>query len=143
MPEADQDLSTNETDAHPWGAEATPYEARGGDEGVRSLADRFYDTIDDQSPALRAMLPKSLEGSKEKFYEYLSGWTGGPQLYVAKRGHPRLRMRHLPFPIGSDEVAEWLRCMTVALDAEGVDGPLRSFLDERFMAVAHHMQNQP
>lgn len=114
----------------------------GGDGPVRSLAERFYATVDGESPSLRAMLPNRLDGSIEKFYEYLSGWLGGPQLYVAKRGHPRLRMRHLPFPIGSAEVEEWLRCMGLALDAEGVEGQLRAFLDDRFGAVAHHMQNQ-
>ena len=88
------------------------------------------------------ILPADLSVSKQKFYEYLSGWLGGPQLYVAKRGHPRLRMRHLPFPIGIDEVHEWLRCMGRALDAESIDGTLRAFLDERFDAVAHHMRNQ-
>jgi hemoglobin len=106
------------------------------------LAETFYATIDDQSPSLRTMLPNRLEGSIEKFYEYLSGWLGGPQLYVAKRGHPRLRMRHMPFPIGSFEVDEWLRCMTLTLDARGVEGALRSFLDERFANVAHHMANR-
>ena len=127
---------------NPWGEQKTPYDALGGDESVRALAERFYDIIDAESPTLRAMLPADLSVSKQKFYEYLSGWLGGPQLYVAKRGHPRLRMRHLPFSIGIDEVHEWLRCMGSALDAEGIDGTLRSFLDERFHAVAHHMRNQ-
>ena len=109
---------------------------------MRALADRFYDVIDDGSPTLRAMLPADLSVSKQKFYEYLSGWLGGPQLYVEKRGHPRLRMRHMPFPIGIAEVHEWLRCMGIALDGEDVSGQLRGFLDEQFSAVAHHMRNQ-
>lgn len=109
---------------------------------MRTLAVRFYDVIDAESPVLREMLPRRLDGSKQKFYEYLSGWLGGPQLYVAKHGHPRLRMRHMPFSIGATEVAEWLRCMQAALDAEGVEGRVRSFLDERFSAVAQHMVNQ-
>jgi hemoglobin len=128
--------------SNPWGNATTPYVELGGDAAVRGLAATFYATIDEQSPPLRAMLPKRLEGSIEKFYEYLSGWLGGPQLYVAKRGHPRLRMRHLPFPIGSFEVDEWLRCMGITLDACGVDGPLRAVLDERFATVAHHLRNQ-
>jgi hemoglobin len=127
---------------NPWGESATPYIELGGDEAVRGLSETFYATIDAESPPLRAMLPNRLDGSIEKFYEYLSGWLGGPQLYAAKRGHPRLRMRHLPFPIGSFEVEEWLRCMALALDARRVGGPLRLFLDERFATVAHHMRNQ-
>jgi hemoglobin len=128
--------------SNPWGEATTPYVALGGDTAVHALAETFYTTIDEQSPPLRVLLPKRLDGSIEKFYEYLSGWLGGPQLYVEKRGHPRLRMRHLPFPIGSFEVEEWLRCMALTLDARRVDGPLRDFLDERFSSVAHHMQNQ-
>ena len=132
----------SDSSEQPWGPASTPYEELGGDVGVRGLANEFYDVIDRESPRLRAMLPANIEGSKQKFYEYLSGWLGGPPLYVEKRGHPRLRMRHFPFSIGIVEVEEWLRCMTTALDNEGVTGGLRSFLDERFDAVAHHMENQ-
>ena len=128
--------------AQPWGDAATPYVAIGGESGTRALAEAFYDTIDAESPVLRAMLPVRLDGSKEKFFEYLSGWLGGPQLYVEKRGHPRLRMRHLPFPIGLSEVEEWLRCMGLAMEQVAVAEPLRSFLEERFTAVAHHMRNR-
>lgn len=126
----------------PWGDDATPYEALGGDAAVRALVDRFYDRVDATSSTLRAMLPRDDSGSRTKLYEFLSGWLGGPALYVEKRGHPRLRMRHFPFAIGDDEVAEWLRCMGEALDEGGVDGPLRSFLDEQFMLSARHLRNR-
>jgi hemoglobin len=75
-------------------------------------------------------------------YEYLSGWLGGPPLYEAKRGHPRLRMRHLPFAIEEQEADDWMRCMRGAFDHCDLGEPLRSFLDERFDAVAHHMVNR-
>ena len=127
---------------NPWGAAATPYEAFGGDERVRLLADTFYDVVDATAPTLRAMLPKNDSISRDKLYEFLSGWMGGPQLYLEKRGHPRLRMRHFPFAIGLPEVEEWLRCMGEALDTVGVDGDLRVFLDERFDHSARWMQNQ-
>ena len=127
---------------NPWGGASTPYLELGGDAGVRGLSETFYATVDVESPTLRAMLPRDLSGSTQKFYEYLSGWLGGPQLYVEKHGHPRLRMRHLPFPIGTFEVEEWVRCMGLALDALDVNGQLRDFLDERFSAVADHMRNQ-
>ncbi len=127
---------------NPWGDAATPFAAIGGAERVRLLADIFYDTVAATAPALRAMLPRDDSVSREKLYEFLSGWMGGPQLYIEKRGHPRLRMRHFPFAIGPDEVAEWLRCMGAALDELGVDGPLRTFLDERFSHSAHWMQNR-
>jgi hemoglobin len=127
---------------HPWGREATPYEAIGGDAAVRSLVEAHYDRIDGTAPSLRAMLPADDSGSRQKLYEFLSGWLGGPPLYVAKRGHPRLRMRHFPFPIGEAEVAEWLRCMGEALDEQGIEGDLRAFLDEQFSLSAHHLRNR-
>ena len=127
---------------NPWGPEATPYEAFGGDDRVRELVERFYDRVDASAPTLRAMLPRDDTLSRQKLYEFLSGWMGGPQLYVNKRGHPRLRMRHLPFPIGNDEVLEWLRCMNEALDELEITGTLRAFLDERLEVSAHWMRNQ-
>lgn len=126
----------------PWGAAATPYDEIGGDAAVRRLADLFYDRIDASAPVLRAMLPRDDSGSRAKLYEFLSGWMGGPNLYVEKRGHPRLRMRHLPFPIGREEVGEWLRCMGEALDELGVNGALRAYLDAQFTRSALWMQNQ-
>jgi hemoglobin len=126
----------------PWGHGETPYVEIGGADGVRELAEAFYDVIEDESPTLRAMLPASTRNTRRKFFMYLSGWLGGPPLYEEKWGHPRLRMRHMPFSIGPDEVSEWMRCMRRAMDRSGIEEPLRSFLDERFEPLALHMQNQ-
>ncbi len=130
------------TSPYPWGTAASPYEGLGGEEGVRRLAEVFYDRVDGSAPGLRAMLPRDDSGSRQKLFEFLSGWTGGPSLYVEKRGHPKLRMRHFPFAIGIEEVEEWLRCMTEALDEVGVDGELREFLDARFHQSAHWLRNR-
>lgn len=127
---------------HPWGDADTPYLELGGDERVRALSDAFYDVIEEESPGLRAMLPATTAVSRVKLYEYLSGWLGGPPLYTDKRGHPRLRMRHNPFSIGPVEAAEWMRCMTVAMDRIGVEGSIRSFLVERLEPLAVHMINR-
>ena len=70
------------------------------------------------------------------------GWLGGPQHYVQKHGHPRLRMRHAPFPIGDAERDQWLECMTLAMDELGLEGELRAFLDARFTQVADFMRNR-
>ena len=96
----------------------TPYEILGGAEGVRALVDRFYDLMDELPEAadIRAMHPEDLAESREKLYLFLSGWTGGPPLYMQKHGHPRLRARHLPFPIGIAERDAWMLCMTRALE---------------------------
>ncbi len=127
---------------HPWGNEATPYDAIGGDAGVRTLVEAFYDRIDAESPKLRAMLPRNDSGSRQKLFEYLSGWLGGPNLYVEKHGHPRLRMRHFPFAIGEAEADEWMRCMRLALDDAEISEPARTFLDTRLTPLALHMVNQ-
>ena len=128
--------------AHPWGDADSPYDEIGGEETVRALSDAFYDVIEEESPTLRAMLPASTKNTRRKLAMYLSGWLGGPPLYEEKWGHPRLRMRHLPFSIGSAEVDEWMRCMRIAMERTGVSEPLRSFLEGRFGPLALHMRNR-
>ncbi len=125
-----------------FGPNHTPYEAIGGETGVRTLAEAFYDRIRDDSPLLREMHPPDDSESREKFFEFLSGWLGGPQLYIAKRGHPRLRMRHMPFPIDEEAVDAWLGCMDSAMTDCGIEDPLRSFLTERFTHTAMFMRNR-
>ena len=130
------------TDGKPWGVAATPYEEIGGEDAVRRLVETFYDRIDAESAELRAMLPRDDTGSRQKLFEFLSGWLGGPQLYIERRGHPKMRLRHLPFAIGSSEAEEWLRCMGEAMNDCGLTGPLRDYLDVRFGQMATHMVNQ-
>ena len=128
---------------HAWGNEPTPFLALGGEEPIRAIVDRFYDIVDSDAPTLRAMLPADDAVSRQKLFEYLVEWTGGEDLYSSHRGHPRMKMRHMPFAIGEDEVAIWLTCMEQALDDNDVHGPVRTFLDDRLGALAVHMQNQP
>lgn len=125
-----------------FGPDNTPYDAIGGGEQVRALVDAFYDRVAGDSPLMKAMHPPDLTESREKLFEFLSGWLGGPQLYMQKRGHPRLRMRHAPFPIDGPAVEEWLRCMRGAMDDRGITGALRAFLDARFEHTARFMQNR-
>jgi hemoglobin len=123
----------------------TPYEQLGGDAGVRRLVDRFYDLVDSAPEArtIRALHATSLKASREKLYLYLTTWTGGPPVYTEKYGHPRLRMRHFPFRIGIRERDEWLWCMNKALSEQEIPENLRTFLRQRFQALADHMRNQP
>jgi hemoglobin len=132
------DPSTNNV----WGDEVTPYLSLGGADRVRELVEAFYDVIEAESPVLRAMLPVSTTGSRQKLFEYLSGWLGGPPLYTQKRGHPQLRMRHLPFPIGKPQADEWMRCMRKAMDQVDVEGPIRRFLEVKLEPLAQHMINR-
>jgi len=125
--------------------QATPYEMIGGDAGIRQLVDRFYDLMDasPEAATIRRLHAASLKASREKLYMYLTGWTGGPPVYVEKYGHPRLRARHLPFHISSRERDEWLWCMDRALDEQAMPDELRAFLREKLHALADHMRNQP
>ena len=127
-----------------YGPQHTPYDAIGGEEPVRALAKAFYSYMDSNPDyaGLRALHAPRLEEVEETFFEFLSGWLGGPQLYVQKRGHPRLRMRHAPFPIDESMRDQWLACMAEAMDSCGIEGEIRSFLDARFAHVADFMRNR-
>jgi hemoglobin len=120
------------------------YELIGGEAGVRRLIDRFYDLMDESAEAanVRALHATSLKASREKLFLFLTGWLGGPQLYVEKHGHPMLRARHLPFSIGTRERDEWLWCMKKALGEQEMPEELRVFLTQRFEALADHMRNR-
>lgn len=121
-----------------------PYELLGGDAGVRRLVDRFYALMDTvpEYHGIRKLHPEDLSGSAEKLYLFLSGWLGGPPLYVEKHGHPMLRARHLPFPIGIAERDAWLACMLQAMEDTGVEEPLRMALLKAFFGTADWMRNQ-
>src|SRR3954464_6187070 len=123
----------------------TPYELLGGDAGIRGIVDRFYDLMDSTPEAapIRRLHAASLKASRDKLYLYLMGWTGGPPIYVQQRGHPRLRMRHLPFTIGPRERDEWVWCMDQSLDEHDMPEWLRAELKEKLHALADHMRNQP
>jgi hemoglobin len=123
----------------------TPYQRIGGEPAVRALVQRFYELMDTLPEAygVRKLHAKNLSGSGEKLYLYLTGWLGGPQLYVEKFGHPRLRQRHLPFAIGGTERDQWLLCMRQAMQEQIDDAPLRAALDKALTDLADFMRNQP
>ena len=121
------------------------YELIGGETGVRKLVDRFYDLMD-QKPefsGIRKLHPDSLDSSRDKLYWFLSGWMGGPDLYVERFGHPRMRLRHLPFAIGISETNQWLNCMKMALQVTSLDEPVKLKLMEAFERIAEAIRNQP
>ncbi|GAA5218768.1 group II truncated hemoglobin [Corallincola platygyrae] len=125
--------------------EQTPYQMMGGAEAVRQLSDRFYDIMEQAPEAseLLAIHPQPMDSIRERFYEFLSGWLGGPGLFEQKYGHPRLRARHLPFKIDDEMRDQWMFCMNRALDIE-IDTPLlREQLRQAFSQLADHMRNQP
>ena len=122
----------------------TPFDWIGGEARVRALVDRFYDLMDIE-PAyrvLRASHGSTLEGARDKLFWFLSGWLGGPEHYQTRFGHPRLRMRHMPFSIGIEERDQWLACMAQAMTETGVDPVLRERLQESFFKTADWMRNR-
>lgn len=122
----------------------TPYQKIGGEAPVLALVKSFYDHMDSDAEfsTIRNLHPEDLARSRENLSDFLSGWLGGPDLFVQKHGHPRLRQRHAPFSIGETERDQWLACMAKAMDDNGVDGELRSFLETRFAHVADFMRNR-
>lgn len=121
-----------------------PFELLGGLDGVRTLVERFYDLMDTSPEAadIRRLHAPSLKRSREKLYEYLTGWTGGPPLYESKYGHPRLRGRHMPFAIGARERDQWLWCMDRALDEHPMPDSVRALLRPKLHHLADFMRNQ-
>ena len=119
------------------------YERIGGEVKVRQLVDIFYNYMDELPEAygIRKMHPRDLSGSRQKLFDFLSGWMGGPQLYVEKHGPPMLRRRHLPFPIDDSARDQWLMCMKLALADVVEHEALRNELYTAFVKVADHMRN--
>jgi len=122
----------------------TPYELLGGEAVLRNLVKRFYEIMDTlpEAKPLRDMHPTNLQGSEEKLFMFMSGWLGGPALFVEKYGHPRLRARHMPFQIRKAERDQWMICMVQAFEDVGVQEPLRSELLHSLLRLADHMRNQ-
>ena len=120
------------------------YDIIGGETRLRELVDRFYDLMDlePQFAALRAMHPPSLDGSRDKLFWFLSGWSGGPNHYIERFGHPRLRARHLPFSIASNERDQWLRCMALAMHELDMPQALQERLIHSFFQTADWMRNR-
>ncbi|MGH7439689.1 MAG: group II truncated hemoglobin [Polyangiaceae bacterium] len=124
----------------------TPFARLGGEAPVRALVERFYDAMTDLEPELARLHPcdnagRVVRASRDRFALFFIGWLGGPQDYIARHGHPRLRMRHARVPVDDRMAAAWMRCMRAAFDQCGVTGDVRAFLDARLGEVALFMRN--
>ena len=135
----DEDIETR-PDSGP-----TPFELLGGELGVRALVDRFYDlmAMDERFAGILALHPTPLDDSRDKLFWFLCGWMGGPDLYIERFGHPRLRARHLPYPIASTERDQWLLCMAQAMADCDVPDTLLDRLLQSFASTADWMRNRP
>ncbi|MBA3696528.1 MAG: group II truncated hemoglobin [Methylotenera sp.] len=117
--------------------------AESGTENIRKLVETFYDVMESDSKAkpIRAMHPADLTSAREKLFMFLTGWTGGPQLYIERYGHPFLRKRHLPFAIDESARDQWMYCMIQAMQQLGYDDKLMTKLAEQLYGVADFMRN--
>lgn len=123
----------------------TPYERLGGEDAVRRFTRRFYALMDrePEAAACRAIHPADLAGSEQKLFEYLTGWLGGPPIFVERRGPPMLRARHLHAPIAGPEIAGWLHCFRRAWDGSFDDPELSALILPQVEKLALHMRNRP
>ncbi len=124
--------------------QVSPFLQLGGETTVRTLVDRFYDLMDLEPGyrELRATHGTTLDDARDKLFWFLCGWLGGPDYFVQRFGHPRLKARHLPFKIGILERNQWLACMDQAMGDVQVDAVLRERLRASFFQTADWMRNQ-
>ena len=120
------------------------YERLGGEETVRKLVNRFYDLMDQlpEAESIRQLHAPDLGDARDKLFMFLSGWLGGPSLYIEKYGHPRLRQRHMPFTIGEAQRDQWMLCMSRAMDELDIDTALKMGLIDSFYKTADFMRNK-
>ena len=125
-------------------SDQTPYDVIGREPALRSLVDRFYFYMDilPEASSIRAMHQANLASAKDKLFKFLSGWLGGPNLFIEEFGHPMLRMRHFPFKIGASERDQWMLCMNKALDETPMDPRLHHNIQTALQQLATHMINQ-
>ena len=134
-------MQTEDTSSTP--DAVTPFEWMGGESAVLALTERFYDLMDLEPAyaALRSVHGPDLTDARQKLFWFLCGWLGGPSHYTERFGHPRLRMRHMPFAIGVRERDQWLACMDQAMQETQVDPLLRERLKASFFQTADWMRN--
>jgi hemoglobin len=124
---------------------ASLFDRIGGRATIDLLVDRFYDRMDTlpEAKVIRAMHDDDLGLIRDVLKRYLTEWTGGPKLYTPQKGHPRLRQRHLGFPIGDAERDAWMLCMRGALEESVSDAAARAALDKALSGLADWMRNRP
>ncbi len=118
--------------------------AESGTQNIRLLVETFYDIMDSDPKAkpLRDMHQSDLTSAREKLFMFLTGWTGGPQLYIERYGHPMLRKRHMPFEIGESARDQWMYCMIKAMHQLEYDDDLMKKLANQLYGVADFMRNK-
>ena len=119
----------------------TLYERVGGDEFFVELVERFYQLVEADF-SLRPLYPEDLEPGKAHLAAFLAQYWGGPRRYSRQRGHPRLRLRHMPFPIGQKERDAWVTNMVSALDSMEISVDEAMLMEDHFKSTATHLINR-
>lgn len=122
----------------------TPYQLLGGEDGVRRLCEAFYDCMEQLPEAadIRRMHGEDLSGIRQKLFEFLSGWLGGPHLYAQKYGSICMTGPHRPYAIGPKERDQWLLCMDRALEQVGASEEVKTMLKQPLQAIANMIRNR-
>ncbi|AXF55668.1 globin [Salicibibacter kimchii] len=121
--------------------EGTLYEAIGGEHAIEKIVEQFYNRVSEH-PELIPVFPDDLTETRRKQKQFLTQFCGGPNLFTQEHGHPRLRARHLPFPITPVKAEAWLNCMERALRASKLENEKAVHeLYQRLTLTAHHMIN--
>ena len=122
----------------------TPYEVIGGEAAIRTLVEKFYYFMDTlpEAKGIRDMHQADLTSAESKLIKYMTGWLGGPNLYIEEYGHPMLRARHLPFSIGESERDQWMLCMNKSIEEVPMEPRLKTNLQTALQDLATHMINK-
>lgn len=132
------------TAEHAAQAKQSPYQVIGGGPAVRRIVERFYDIMDEapEAAGIRAMHADDLAPMRERLFEFLSEWLGGPPLYFQRPGRQCIMSAHRPFAIGEAERDQWMACMRQALKDCGVRDDMRTLLDRAFLRMADAFRNR-
>ena len=122
----------------------TPYERIGEEAAILNLVERFYFFMDTlpEAAEIRAMHASDLSTAHDKLFKFLSGWLGGPDLFIQEYGHPRLRQRHISFAIDAVARDQWMLCMNKTLNEVVMNADFRENLSQALLQLATHMINQ-
>jgi hemoglobin len=114
-----------------------------GEDGFARLIAAFYRQVPGDDILGRMYPPHDLAGAEQRLRDFLIGRFGGPQRYIEQRGHPRLRMRHMPFAVNGAARERWLRLMNNALDEVKLPADVDALLREFFDGVSAMLINRP
>jgi hemoglobin len=125
-------------------AETAPYEMIGGAAKLRQIVDRFYDIMDraPEAAGIRAMHAEDLAPMRDRLFDFLSGWMGGPPLYFQRPDRKCIVSAHRPYAIGAAEAEQWMMCMRRAMEDCAIPQEVRSLLDKSLSRMADAFRNR-